>query len=98
MSSLIATLILQYQTKKDVAINKFYRILHINENHFVNVFIDIEECTAETCDSYHTGKGISEVNTDSDDDSDSKEDQDTKIVVLMRKWIAKSMSIIDYKH
>ena len=55
------------------------------------MFIDIEQHTVKTCDSYHTGKEISEFSTDSNDDSISNKDEDTKMVVLMRKWIAKSM-------
>ena len=55
MSLLIVTLFHQYQTRKDDDISKFYVILHTNNNHFVGVFIDIEQCTVETCDSYHTG-------------------------------------------
>ena len=96
MSSSIGTLMHQYRTRKDDKITKFYGILHINNNHFVSVFIDIEQRTVETCDSYHTGKGFRDFSADSGDDSESKEDQDTETVVLMRKWIAKSMSIIDY--
>ena len=60
------------------------------------MFIDIEQHTVETCDSYYTVKRISEFSIDSDDDSDVKEDIDTNKIVLMRKWIVKSMSIIDY--
>ena len=62
------------------------------------MFIDIEECTVDPCDSYYTGKGISEVSIDSEGDSDSKEDPDTKTVVLMKKCIVKSMFIINYGH
>ena len=47
---------------------------------FFSVIIDIEQCAVETCDSYHTGKGISDFITDLDDDSDSKGDADIKIL------------------
>ena len=81
----------QCQIRKDNHISMFNGILPININHFVSVFIHIEQHTVETYDSYHTEKGISECSTESDDDSDSKEDVDTETVVLMGKWIAKSI-------
>ena len=96
MSPSIATMMYLYKIRKEDAITKFFGILHFNDNHFISVFIDIEEQTVDTCDSYHTGKGISDVSTESDESSEPKESSATKMIVLMRKWIAKSMSIIDY--
>ena len=49
------------------------------------MFIDIEQHTVGTCDSYHIGKGITESSADSDGASDSKEKVDSEMFILMRK-------------
>jgi hypothetical protein len=80
MASSIATLLNEYKSKTGHNLSKFYGILHVNSNHYVTVIIDINKRTVETCDSLQVGKASLKNPT----------------VVLMRKWIAKSMSIIDY--
>ena len=62
MSSSVIKLLHHYKTTKEHNLSKFYGILHIDNIHFIGVFIDIEHCTVETCDSYHIEKGITKSN------------------------------------
>ena len=71
-------------------LSKFHGILYVGNIYFITVFIDVNHHTVETYDSLQVQKAFS------DDDSVLKVMKEDTTDVLMRKWIAKSISIIDY--
>lgn len=79
MRSVLSNILKKSRENKTTTLNQFYANLHVNDTHYVSLFIDVKERTVYTCDSFKCN-----------------EEGGNEVVTLMRKWIAKSISIIDY--
>ena len=58
MRSTLANVLFSYRREDTLKLSPFYVNLHVRKNHYVSVFIDIDERTVHTCDSlkYNTEK------------------------------------------
>ena len=90
MRSTLANVLHAYRGNDNLYLNRFYGNLHVDNTHYVSVFINVDERTVHTCDSLvQKPKTLTLLQKYS-------VKQNTNNVTLLRKWIAKSMSIIDY--